>query len=258
MVGKIDQLVQGGKRASLFIGRTMLESLPEASEDEVWVSCDLFKGHKSKTPGADRIHLWMNCNQQEAIEVLKGLFDRVVIDTSTIKFLTNDFALRFSKLLRSPESCLIFESSSGVIIPRSEITTRSFDTNTYTVEVPLEERAKRRDEVSKIMTQYEEETPLEQKEKDWQEYETTAEAISFIEAGLSRDDLKNDFASYIVETRGGMQSDRAYKEELSKWGIEQFKLHLETIYNCIDLRCKDFPYPENYKARGYFLVSTPK
>ena len=92
MVGKIHQLLCEGKKTCLFVGRTSSEPLPPNNQEEEWISADMYRVSSGEESLSGRIHLWIDCNQQEAIESLTGLFDRIVVDWSTIKFLNNDFA----------------------------------------------------------------------------------------------------------------------------------------------------------------------
>jgi hypothetical protein len=133
ILNKIQILQMHGKTICLFIGRTPFEELPsdrrEAKENEVWISADpalispegfpedsegpmTLTKYKNLSLNPDLIHLWLNFNEQKDLEQIQGLFDKVVIDQSTTKMFENNFTQRFSILLRTPESELIFENPS--------------------------------------------------------------------------------------------------------------------------------------------------
>ncbi len=117
VVLKIKGYQAQGKKICLFIGRTPIEPLPsdlgEAEENEVWVSADIAllpsEGGRRVETSSDRLHLWLDFNQQEGLNLVKGLFQKVVVDISTVKALNSDFAKRFSILLQSSKSQITFE-----------------------------------------------------------------------------------------------------------------------------------------------------
>ncbi len=135
IIAKIKTLQSEGKTICLFLGRTPLEHLPsdrnEAKGNDVWISADI-----SLNPFLDtlyppqlidssdltqRLYLWLNFNEQEDLILIQGLFDKIVIDQSTVKeFRKHDFAKRFSILLHTPESELIFEDPSWYICSLNE------------------------------------------------------------------------------------------------------------------------------------------
>ncbi len=129
-LNKIKTFQSQGKSICLFIGRTPYEQLPsdcdEAKDNELWISADISLipcgygteyAHYNKLllPSVnlkERLHLWIDLNQQQGIELIRGLFDKIVIDQSTLKLLCNDFPKRSIILLHSAESELIFEGGS--------------------------------------------------------------------------------------------------------------------------------------------------
>ncbi len=144
-VAKIKTLQSEGKTICLFIGRIPLEKLPsdcsEAKENEVWVSADI-----SFTPSeycaqmidstdlTQRLYLWVDFNQQEGLVLIRGLFDKIIIDQSTVKGIRNDdFAKRFSILFHTSESEMVFEDPSwwGMRFDESSDKLFTFSTNNY-------------------------------------------------------------------------------------------------------------------------------
>ncbi len=150
VVLKIKNYQAQGKRVCLFIGRTPTEPLPsdlgEAEKDEVWVSADLLpvpteSGRRIETP-SDRLHLWLDFNQQEGLNLVKGLFQKVVVDISTTKVFNSDFVKRFSVLLQPPQpqlqSQIIFETCARYSIQyMNNAKQESFDPSRYSLNIPL-------------------------------------------------------------------------------------------------------------------------
>lgn len=141
-IQRMDAYLAQGKTLCLFVGRTPKEKLPpetgEAKPNEIWVSGDINNDGPAINP--QRIHLHLDFNQQDLIEKLSRKFHLIVVDRSVIKFLKYDFAHRFSEMLRSPESELIFESSTGcAIIQDVSINDPIFDKWDYWLTLPNNE-----------------------------------------------------------------------------------------------------------------------
>lgn len=256
MIEKINAIACTGKKVCLFIGRVSEEPLPHATENEVWVSSDIRRFNSPKTE-SNQIHLWIDCNQQEAIETLKGLFDRVVIDTSTTKCLDYDFARRFAIMLRSSESSLIFESGGKSLHPRN-IQAPLFDPISYLVSFPRLKLDEEYDLKLKFMENYYNSVSKEEQEKDWIKFlETSSGFVKHVASSLTLEEskchpeLKIQFMHYITK-REGMTSCLT---EYARWGKEEMKSYLEGIYNHVEFHSDEkFPYPENWGGLGYYLV----
>ena len=253
MVGKINQILSEGKKACLFIGRTSSEALPPNDQKEEWISADIDRVNSGTESISGRIHLWIDCNQQDAIESLRGLFDRIVIDWSTIKFLNDDFAKRFSVMLRSPESSLIFESSSQC--SGGEVSERTFCKQLYRVSYPLDDLRSETKRRQNYIDEYYKLTSADQQQEDWKEFMETPIGKLFAERGFGKERLEPNFISFMMK-KAGMQR---FVDQCSKWGIEQLKSHLETLFEHVELHSEEpFPYPANWNGIGYFLVSHPR
>lgn len=96
------------KKICLFMCKRENEELPK-EEGCLWVSGDI---EVSGIISATRLHIWANFNVEQQLEKFYGLFDKIVIDQSSVKFLGNNFASRFIKLLHpSPDAEFIFENT---------------------------------------------------------------------------------------------------------------------------------------------------
>ena len=185
MVGKINQILSEGKKACLFIGRTSSEALPPNDQKEEWVSADMYRVNSGKEGIPGRIHLWIDCNQQDAIESLRGLFDKIVIDQSTTKFLNDDFAKRFSVMLRSPESTLIFETPTDQY-GTYDVSKRTFSKQSYVVSIPNNDIFEELERQHNYLSEYYQSTSADQQDQDWKEFMETPEGKTFAEFGLDR------------------------------------------------------------------------
>jgi hypothetical protein len=138
VVTKLKQLQADGMLIYGFFGKTPFEALPKAEKNEVWVSIDhsvipYYTADKETTStilDPNRLFLLLDCNQQEGLELVQGLFDKVVIDKSTPKFFENDFVRRFTILLHDSQSKMIFPQPVRIatdIVAREE----KFNTLSY-------------------------------------------------------------------------------------------------------------------------------
>jgi len=100
---------EAGKKIGLVIGRCKNQPVPQ-EEGWLWVAGNI-EGDPEILEG--RIDLKMDFNQDETYSKLQGLFDKVVIDVSTIKFIRAQWE-RGKHLLKPLEtSQLITEALSG-------------------------------------------------------------------------------------------------------------------------------------------------
>ena len=135
MINAIVNLKCSNKKLALFIGRTEKEPLPtdgeewmyeESDRNYTWVSLDR---SICKDVPEERLHLSLNATKSEDLEIIDGLFDKVVIDLSVWKFLIGDDnqVFRLASLLTpGTESKLMFESGIGSVGIRSDIQEPSF------------------------------------------------------------------------------------------------------------------------------------
>jgi hypothetical protein len=145
IIKKINNYWEEGKTVCLFVGRTPEEPLPsdlnEAEENEVWVSGDIAllssEDGRRIAPSEDRLHLWLDFNQQEGLILAKGLFKKIVIDCSTTKALNNNFVKNFSTMFQGPEGEMIFQNPTKVAISLSGVEETTLNTSTYTLHISM-------------------------------------------------------------------------------------------------------------------------
>lgn len=109
-IDKIKQLREQGQNIALIIGRQTKEPLPPAQKGWTWVSLDLF-GPESEN---DRLHLRMDVNNSKEMGKIQALFNRVVVDPSTVKVFDSIWTTLKSLMVKAPESELIVEAFSGI------------------------------------------------------------------------------------------------------------------------------------------------
>jgi hypothetical protein len=153
VINKIKEFIRLGKKICLFIGRARTEKLPsdyesEADENEIWVGADIGHFPQIKKPEIDtledRLFLWMDLNDNAFLKLIKGLFDKVVIDLSTTKYLEKDFTMRFSSLLRNTQSEMIFTNPTKHGISTTQVE-KEFKKDNYALRIDIEEFANKKE-----------------------------------------------------------------------------------------------------------------
>lgn len=254
-VKKIDDLRKEGKKICLFIGRNASEKLPsdcnESDPNEVWISADI---QMRNLLSPNRIHLWIDCNQQEAIETLQGLFNKIVIDQSTTKALYNDFAKRFSILFSSQDSSLLFEAFHGMYLMGSQF---AFDPNRYEITIPLREISMATRRERELFENWGKKSE-EEKTKDLTEF--------FSEQSVPKTQshplFKQEFTKFLTK-KAGIPHHSMIKTQFIMEGGLLFKSYLETRFHHVEYHSNEpFPYSTNYRnlqgKDSFFIVNNPK
>lgn len=265
-IAKIDAFVAQGKKVCLFIGRVPSEKLPletgEATPDEVWISGDIEDcgAHLNK----ERVYVCLDFNQDEFVNKLQKKFDLIVIDTSVIKFFQNDFAKRFSVMLRTPTSKMIFEASTGQAQTHyDEQPDFKFIPQRYEVSVSQAYQLDLLNKKEEHYQQFRENAPLTEQQEVWEqfiaeEWDLVYEKKEQIPQNLPKvlpPDVYTQFMHFVADKDGIGQYD-----EITQFGHEALEAHLKTIFQHVIFH-PDQPYPYQHRSgsgiRPYFIVGEP-
>lgn len=123
------ELRSRGEKLCLFIGRMPGEPIPgfglKKPDDETWVSLDLGKNYDSTGFLAGKqLHFQMDMNDDERIKRIHKLFDKVIVDWSTLQFNHKRDEVWYSlgKLLRpQKESQLITFTNNFGLFPYHQV-----------------------------------------------------------------------------------------------------------------------------------------
>lgn len=258
-IAKIDAFIAEDKKVCLFVGRTPAEELPpetgEAKPDEVWVSGDI----RDDVPSInkERVHLCLDFNDDDRLNMLREKFDLIVVDASVIKFFDNDFAKRFAVMLRSPESELIFEGSIGyrgiIDDPKSKIV---FDNQSYAVFVSTAHLTQYYSNLIRRFREYKKNSSKEEEQADWENF-ITDWGIDEIPVSLPDPlpkEVERDFWHFIADKEGFGD------DENMSFGFTQLESHLKTIFDRVEFHKNDpYPYLNYYGTHWpFFIVGKPK
>lgn len=253
VIAKIKNLQTEGKLICLFIGRTPCERLPpdfnEAKENEFWFTGDIALIHSEyhevlkENPTIDN-HLWFDFNHQQGLNLINGLFDKIVIDQSTVKAFPNDFPKRFASLLRNSESEMIFESyiQHGYSHQQEDFT---YDPLKHNFNVSFSFLEKKIKKINDTYLEYIQTHSIEDIERDKQSLKEKQPDLL--------EETDEYFEGYFKKHIGDSSSN-SYISNLNAL----FKDHLNSIYNTVEEHVGSYPYTTDWGGEHYFVVRDPK
>lgn len=188
------------------------------------------------------------------------MFQLIVIDWSTIKFFHNDFARRFSVMLRSPQDKMIFEASTGVShihgMPGFQ-----FNTNSYTASVPSSSGDEYQKKMRAHYKEYKATTPDDKQKGDWDEFmqQVGNKIADLYPVSIRKTSLTTQFMRFLASKVGILEDDGGAEE----FGHQQLKAHLQTFYDHVELvQNSPYLYQNGYtkptENAPHFIVSQPK
>lgn len=243
-----------GMKIGLVIGREVGQPVPQ-KEGWLWVS-----GNLDGAPAIleSRVHLQMDFNKDETCEKLHGLFDRVVVDTETLKFMFKPWS-RFKSLLKiEPTSQLITERLHAITLdPKaSEFRVDPEAGISYFTQEMMDREYEEADE---FYDEWESTCSDEQWEaltdKFWSQQ--TPSSREFYEA--QEEEFHTDFKRHILDTN--IPDRFQCMPEARKRGIEAVKDYLPTLFENVEM-VENRPYPTregfDLSKESYFVLTGPK
>ncbi len=254
---RIDAYQEQGKTLCLFVGRTPAEKLPsetgEANPNEIWVSGDISDTGPAINP--DRIHLHFDFNEQRLIEKLKRKFDLIVIDLAVAHSLRDDFANRFSEMLRSFESKMILEAFSGLMAFDLSAYQPRFDSSSYMLFCPLSAQLELIKKKEACLENYRRVTPQDKQQADWQEFLKARDESGYSHWPQDALDRDREVAfMHLIAEREGIKMDDSHSVAFA---VQELISHLKKTFAQVELK-QDQPYPYKnslHKPVSYLVVS---
>lgn len=240
------------KKLCLFMARTASEDLPKA-DNEVWVSLD----SRPETKPCGRIHLPMSFKNQKMMAKIAQIFDKVVLDWSSLKFFDEDPWRAMAKLLKPhPDATLITEAlnpqPANVV---SEYTKRREDFGQAEI---LQSEIDQGDRIPQSYLQNLKAsfstTQWEERYQQWltenPEYQDIAEVQK--KASFEWDLIRQ------AQEKGELVIPDLW-EEAEVGAKEAARQYLQTIFKSVELvESQPWPYPSNYASKkGYFILKNP-
>jgi hypothetical protein len=106
VIARLHAARERGLKIGIFAGRREEQSVPQ---EEGWIWCSLDR-QRSQSEDPERMHLDMNFNNPEDMQKIQGLFDKVLLDISTVKFMRKPWMTLQKLLVKEPHATVIVES----------------------------------------------------------------------------------------------------------------------------------------------------
>lgn len=253
-IEEIHKAAAKGMKIGLVIGREVDQPVPQ-QEGWLWVS-----GNLDGAPAIleNRVHLQMDFNKDETCEKLHGLFDQVVVDTETLKFMSKPWS-RFVSLLKvEPTSQLITERLHAVTLdPKaSEFRVDPESGTSYFTQEMMDREWEQEDE---FYDEWESACSDEQWAALSEEFlsQKSPEDREYYEA--KEEEFYNDFRRHILDTF--LPERFQCIPEARRLGIEAIKDYLPTLFENVEL-VENHPYPTregfDLSKESYFVLTGPK
>jgi hypothetical protein len=226
----------------LFIGKQPHESLP-IEKNVIWISGDIVV---TKSIPEDRLHLWLNFVDSDQLKDFTQLFDKIIIDRETRKFMgqnseKEDFISRFQFLLKpNSNSELLFEKELfGINF--GDVEEKVF--NHVHLICPRDEMEE--DKVDWFIDVYQKNTPAEKQKKNYEEFKEKNK-------NLPEEDLRDAFIDSILDAQ---YNESDFFEKLREWSSQKTKEHLENKFLSVEIiEDKPFPYSNSKTSTAYFIA----
>ncbi|WP_420422261.1 hypothetical protein [Simkania sp.] len=122
----IHKASEAGKKIGLIIGREFSQPVPK-EEGWLWVTLNI--DGSPREPSESRIDLKMDFNEVEKVQQIEKLFNRVVVDWSTLKFLHDGPWHRCKDLLKPEETSQMIVETHGTVALKTESLRRELQEN---------------------------------------------------------------------------------------------------------------------------------
>jgi hypothetical protein len=270
-IQKIKELSQSGEKVCLFIGRTISESLPK-EEGVIWISGD--REFVQTTYSADsssinslkeKIHICCDFTDEKSMGEFRGLFNKIVIDRSTCKFMDGDFISRFARLLKPySESNMIFEKTPYTTVYSTEVKEPQ---NRYSyLMIPDDFLYREIEENDYIIQRYNRITGSSQKASDFIKFKEEQVVLYKLNnihdlADLfSQEDLEDSFNYFIANKLRSSYGFNPSCSESLEVCVQETKKHMEKIFQKVELiENSSYPYSTNYsheeKKEAFFIAT---
>ncbi len=245
---EIKKIRAAGKKVFLYICRTENQPLP-SEEGCVWVSGDIAV-HGIIPPS--RLHIWADFTNEEHLKRFYGLFDKLVVDLSSVKFLGVDFISRLVPLLNpSQDAEFVFENMffTSLKSTGSPVVTKD------SIEIPKDFYKKTQEVKEEWVKQaYPKDSP--QYAEEFSNYYPKIKQIA-TQRNWSEKELHRQCQSWIIQTK--FPADINPETVLVDQATALRKNHLEEYFRLITLfENQIYPYLTNGSKATFFVAKNLK
>lgn len=253
-VEEIHNAAAKGMKIGLVIGREVDQPVSQR-EGWLWVS-----GNIEGDPAIleNRVHLQLDFNQSETCDLLQGLFDTVVVDASTLKFMSAPWS-RFAALLKPEPSSMLITERMKVLTQNKKSDEFRVDLENGTIYFSMDMQIKEWEEEDAFYEEWETNCSEEEGLRLSEEFLNSLNQVDREYYSSDKHEFNIAFRKYILDT---FLPDR-YQclPEARRLGINAIKDHLSTLFDRVEM-VENRPYPtrEDFDSsnRSYFVLTGPK
>ena len=245
-----------GKKIGLIIGRDKNQPVPK-EDGWLWVA-----GNIAGDPAAleNRVDLQMDFSAEETIQKLEGMFDRVVVDISTLKFILGAWQKVAPLLKPLSSSELITETSTGCMGILFDIKDVQVDFPNGSISYPYSFQSKEMKENERLFQEWKDkvgETEFAKRKKDFLDNMEASERETLIGFGGEKElDLAFFYHILAEHYRNRYKANR----EATKVGVEHFRHDLKRLFDRVVVYDNAAPFPTRqgigYGEKGSHFVLT--
>ena len=247
-----------GKKVGLIIGRCKEQPVP-VEKGWLWVA-----GNICGDPEVleNRVDLQMDFSEIETMNKLQDLFDRVVVDFSTLKFL--DGWRTFVPMLKdTPESQLVTETTKGCFGIGFDIDVVRVNCEQGSLQFPASFLMKERAENKRLFAEWKAQvgaTESEEQKARFIEQMSASEKEDLIRFG-GEEQLEKAFFHHILNKH--YPNRYSPGQEAVREGVEKFRHYLGTLFNRVEVYDDHVPFPTRQglgyaEKAAHFVLTGPK
>jgi hypothetical protein len=234
-----------GLKVGIFVGRREEQSIPN---EQGWLWCSLDHALENPLPG--RLHFSMDFNDSNAMQQIQGLFDKVVLDISTLRSLNDPWLTLKNLVVHEPHAEIIAESLPGCGIVEN-IDDVIYDARRAKMTCPTLDLFINKKRADKAYDAWEKALGAEQVEAEFQQFLSSRSPDSLFPAETIKDQ-KLDFKNHILKTLPVEKIDRR------PGFLEAIRDHLKGLFHEVTLvDDTPFPYQDGPVKEQHWVLRNP-
>ena len=248
-----------GKKIGLIIGRDKDQAVP-IEEGWLWVAGNI-RGDPAILE--NRVDLQMNFSDEGTIQKLEGMFDRVVVDISTLKFIRGAWQKVTPLLKPLLSSELITETSTGCMDLLPDIQEVQVDCLNGSIEFPFSFQSREMKENRLLFQKWKDKVGEKECTKKKKEFLDNRVASMGGKLIGFRSEKECDLAFFYHILNENYPNRFNAKKEAEKVGVEQFRQHLGSLFDQVVVYDDATPFPTRQgigagEKRSHFALTGPK
>lgn len=249
VIARLHAASASGSKLGIFVGRNDDQSIPN---EEGWTWCSLDRAPTQNGLAENRLHLRMSFNDEDEMKKIQGIFDKVVLDRSVIKFMDDPWITLKNLLVLKPHAELVTESWAGVAGVENE---GKYIPEKAIMMIPMEDFLLHDLLKKRAFNRWKQKTGEEKVEAFYQEFvsrKAQEKEEGFVSSGFEQD-LKSEFQQHILETHNIEPKPIDRVPEL----LQHIQNHLLGLFKEVELVPGPYPYIGPNNEERYWTARHP-